>query len=366
MTIVHLSYAQINEYHDPNAWLKKLSFYTGILEAMTKYGDIRSVHCISYSGVLCENDVEYHFLKRKKWQLWFPFGLHTYLKKMSPNAIVVHGLIFPWQVILLKWQLGNRVKIIAQHHAEKPFRDIRRFLQQWADRYIDAYLFCSVEQGNQWVDNNLIENPEKVKEIMGTSSTFHAMDKGSAKAVTKVEGDTNFLWVGRLDNNKDPLTVVRAFMRFVKNNSSVRLFMVYQTFQLLDEVKAIIASNPEVSNHIQLLGKVENMDLLYWYNSADFIISSSHYEGSGVAVCEGLSCGCIPILTNIPSFRMMTDNGRIGLLFEPGNEEALLHALNQSVQINRVKMKQLVLQQFDRKLSFEANARNIVDVIHSI
>ena len=64
-----------------------------------------------------------------------------------------------------------------------------------------------------------------------------------------------------------------------------------------------------------------------WYNSADFIISGSHYEGSGVAVTEAMSCGCIPVVTDIPSFRSMTGQGKCGLLFKPGNEQDLLAAL---------------------------------------
>jgi glycosyltransferase involved in cell wall biosynthesis len=366
MVVVHLSYAHINEYADPAAWLKKLSFYTGILEAMKNYASLKSVHCISYRGIVRQNNVEYHFLKQKKWQRWFPVQLNAYVKRLIPDVVVVHGLIFPWQVILLRLQLGENVKIIAQHHAEKPFRDIRKYLQQWADRYIRAYLFCSIEQGQAWVKKRQINNVAKVKEVMGTSSPFCPIDRTVARAATKVNGETIFLWVGRLDHNKDPLTVIRAFSQFANANSSVRLYMIYQTFERSEEIQDALASINGAATFIHLIGKVPNNDLLYWYNSADFIISSSHYEGSGVAVCEGLSCGCIPILTNIPSFRMMTDNGRIGLLYEVANENALFNCLEKSLTLDREKMTREVLEHFNSTLSYEANARSIVQVIHSL
>jgi glycosyltransferase involved in cell wall biosynthesis len=267
---------------------------------------------------------------------------------------------------MLRWQIGRHVKIIVQHHAEKPFQDIRRYLQRWADRYIGAYLFCSMEQGMQWVTQRQIRNKKKIKEIMGTSSPFYVLGKGEAKSFTKVKDGINFLWVGGLDDNKDPLLVARAFVRFTKQNPSANLYMIYQTFQLLEELKTVLQDAPDAAENIHLIGRVEHDQLLYWYNSVDFIISSSHYEGSGIAVCEALSCGCIPILTDIPSFRMMSDNGKVSLLYKAGNEEALLSCLYQSLKLDRDELKRLILQHFDKRLSFDANAQSITKVVQSL
>ena len=144
-----------------------------------------------------------------------------------------------------------------------------------------------------------------------------------------------------------------------------KLYMIFQSTELITELQTIV-SETKSDSVINLVGKVEHEDLKYWYNSAELIVSSSHYEGSGVAVCEGLSCGCIPILTDIPSFRMMTDDGRIGMLYPAGDETALLNTLSRSLQINREEMKRLVLRQFHAKLSFEASARSIMEAIHTL
>jgi glycosyltransferase involved in cell wall biosynthesis len=365
MKIIHLSYARKNDQHDPRAWINKLNFFVGVLESTTRYTSVESVHCISYTGTINMNSVVYHFLKLKKWQSVLPLRLHSYIKKLKPNAIIVHGLIFPFQIVMLRWQLGRDTKIICQHHAERPFTDTRQYVQRWADKYISAYLFCSIEQGLQWVKARQIEDPRKIKEVMGTSSAFTTGNKDAAKLKTNADGNPTFLWVGRLDHNKDPFTLVKAFLTFQNRHSAARLYMIYQTFELLEEVKDLIRDAPNGTS-ISLIGKVKNDELLYWYNSADFIISSSHYEGSGVAVCEGLSCGCIPIVTDIPSFRMMTANGQIGLLYNPGDEHGLVACLNRSLVLDKEEMKHRVLRQFDQKLSFEANARQIVDVIRSI
>lgn len=367
MRIIHFSYASVRqEYTDPRAWLKFLSFFSGILEELATFGEVIAIYHIKYTGSIQHKGVTYHFPKFNRWQLSLPFKFNRYIKKLHPDVVVVHGLIFPWQVLMLRWQLGSQVKIIAQHHSEVPLRDIRKYFQQWADRYINAYLFASVELGLRWFERGQIREMTKVKEVLGASSPFYPMEKQIARSITKVSGDKIFLWIGRLDANKDPLVVAKAFVRFRQMNSEAKLYMIYQTFELLDELNAIVDNAPGASDFIHLIGKVNNAELQYWYNSADFIVSSSHYEGIGIAVCEGMSCGCIPVLTNIPSFRTMTDMGRIGLLYETGSLEGLLAALEKSMELDQEAESRKVLARFKNEFSFEANARKIMNVINEL
>lgn len=367
MIIINLSYNVAKPaFTDPVVWLKRISFSTGVLESLTKYGESVGIYHIHYKGIINKRGVTYHFPFYNQWQLLLPIRFNKYVKKLNPDVVIIHGLISPWQIIMLRWQVGKHLKIIVQHHAERPLRDIRQYFQRWADTYIGAYLFCAFDMGQLWVEQGQIREPKKIKEIMGTSSSFCMMDKEAAKAKLKISGDSIFLWVGGLDANKDPLLVANAFIRFMKSMPSVKLYMIYQSYQLLDELIALVANTHGASHFITLVGKVNHEELQYWYNSSDFIISSSHYEGSGIAVCEGLSCGCIPILTNIPSFRMMTDNGQIGFLYEAGNEDELVVALQKSLELNTTIEKQKVLSWFKNELSFDANARKIMQVIHEL
>ena len=365
MKIVHLSYAQINDFDDPHLWLKKISFYVGILEAMAQHATIASVHCISHEGTIEKNNVEYHFLKQKKWQHWFPQALHRYLKTLKPDVILVHGLIFPWQVLPLRWKLGSRVKIVIQHHAERHFTDTRKFIQRLVDRHISLYFFCATEFGEEWLAHKQINDRSKIKEVMEASSHFSPMEKEKAQVITQVSRGKIFLWVGRLDANKDPLTVARAFSRFKHIDPMAKLYMIFQSTELITELQTVV-SDTKSEGVIHRVGKVEHEDLKYWYNSADFIVSSSHYEGSGIAVCEGLSCGCIPVLTNIPSFRMMTGRGLIGALFEAGNEDSLIAAFVKANRLDQEVQKKMVLEIFNRKLSFEAISKKIIDDLNTI
>jgi glycosyltransferase involved in cell wall biosynthesis len=362
MTIIHFSYVRIEDHHNPDEWLKRINFYTGIPEAMSERHTIHSIHCINHSGVLRRNDVDYHFVKITKWQHLFPFQLNRYVKKLLPDVIILHGLHFSWQILLLRIQLGRNIKLFAQHHAEQPLRLHRKFLQRLNDRFISGYFFTSDKQAEHWLKKKQIKSASKVHEIMEASSVFYPIPKAIARAHTLIRSSPAYLWVGRLDTNKDPLTLAKAFVNFLTTAPQARLYVIYQQDDLLDDVKKITDEYPE---NIFLIGKISHSELLYWFNSADFIISTSHYEGSGIAVCEAMSCGCIPVLTDIPSFRMMTGEGRCGLLFSPGDTRSLAEALIKSQKLNIEDMRKEVLDYFSANLSFKAIADRMTEVLNS-
>jgi glycosyltransferase involved in cell wall biosynthesis len=363
MKIVSTSYSKTNEFTDPQKWLDKIGFYTGILEELAKGHEVISIERINYEGEFDQNGVHYFFLSQKKKVTRFPLRLHRLIKQLKPNVVFVNGFIFPLQILQLRLKLGKAVKIIVLHRAEKPFNGVKRYLQKWADKCVDAYLFTSSEFGNEWSRNI---NVKKIHEVIQASSVFHKNERTVAEKITKSKGNPVFLWVGRLDANKDPVTVVNAFINYLSVQPLARLYMIYQTEELLNEVRSLIGSDSKAKEGIILVGKIPHQQMQEWYSSADFIISSSHYEGSGISVCEAMSCGCIPVVSDIISFRKMTGPGKCGLLYEPGNDKELLTALLKTRKFDIEKERDKTLKQFNEELSFEAIARKIKHVISSL
>jgi glycosyltransferase involved in cell wall biosynthesis len=366
MKIISTSYTNTVQFTDPVAWLQRINFYTGILEALAVKNQVESIEQINYEGVLENNGVKYHFLNFKKKKLYFPWRLHTYIKKLQPDIVLVNGFIFPLQIIQLRLKLGTAVKIIVINHAEKPGNGTRKLLQQLADRFVDKYFFTASQMGMTWVQCGIIANAGKIAEVMEVSSVFSIMDRNKALAWTGVTGNPVFLWVGRLDENKDPVTVINAFARFTEVQPGAKLFMIYHTEELIDEIRNLCKKDERLEGTVTTVGKIPHHEMKYWYNSADFIIAASHYEGSGIAVCEAMSCGCIPLLTNIMSFNKMTGPGNCGLLYEPGNAASLLKVLIQTVELDTEIERAKTLQQFKSELSFEAIAKKIERVIASL
>jgi glycosyltransferase involved in cell wall biosynthesis len=243
---------------------------------------------------------------------------------------------------------NRKQPLILQHHAESPSGfSIKRTLQRDLNPKASAYIFTSIEQSLPFIKAKYIRAKELVHEIMEGS---HDLKKTEHDVRIK----NSFIWVGRLNTNKDPITVLKAFARF-KKEKEFKLTMIYSQNDLEKEVSQFIVENALEVN-VTLLAKVNHGDMALHYSTSEFYISASHQEGSGWALSEALACGCIPIISNIPSFMKMTDNGRIGFSFEPGNDLQLLHVLKKLDNINHHYLSDRSSEYFESELSFKAIA----------
>jgi len=365
MKFAFVSYNYSGDFSSPESWLKRIEGYAGVYEWLAKTDTVEDVHQIDYKGEYTHKGVQYHFVDFGKRPKYFPRKLNRFVRDLNPDIVVIHGLHQPLQLMQLRFLLPGSTKIIVQHHAEKPFGGIKKYVQRMAGYYTDAYLFAAAALGRDWVSKGNLSDPRKIHEVMETSSIFYPMDREPAKLKTGAKGDPVFLWVGRLNENKDPLNVVRAFLKFTLTRPSARLYMIYHTEELLSAIRELLKEHVNTDTVI-LVGQVPHEDLLYWFNSADFMLSGSYYEGSGTAVCEAMSCGCIPIVTDIFSFRMITDNGKCGILYEAGNGPALLEALRATDEMDLQEKRRLCLEHFRSNLSFEAIAARFHEIAASL
>ena len=75
----------------------------------------------------------------------------------------------------------------------------------------------------------------------------------------------------------------------------------------------------------------------------------------GYALLEALACGVAPVVTDIPSFRILTGEGSIGALWPRGDAGRLVEALVTTAK--NPPTRQQVRAHFDAELSFTAVGR---------
>lgn len=306
------------------------------------------------------------FFPGKNRFFYIPLKLIQYVRKQKHDLIMVHGFTFPFQTFMLRAFIPKSTKLIIQHHAEKPFKHpIKRWFQKMAYSRADAYLFASKELALPYFANHIIKDQKKVYEVMEGSTLFRPQNKAEAKKRLGIKEDTLFLWVGRLDQNKDPLTVLKGFHKFKEAGNTFQLVMIYGSRELEAEIKKYIHEN-QLQHEVTLLGIIPHAELENWYNAADYFVAASHYEGSGIALCEAMSCGCIPIVTGISSFVKMTNNGMFSFLFEPGKPDQLFEKLVLATQIDKAEMHEKIIEHFNKELSLSAIGRKIEAIAESL
>ena len=365
MHIIDLSYYYSAHISDPDVLLNNHRPNMGYVQYLPEGCRVSVIKFLNFEGKQVKDDVAYYFFKGSKAPFWIPYAIHQFIRQLQPDVVLLHGLIYPWQVLWLKKQVGSQVKLIVQHHAESPATGLKTYLQRKADSCIDRYLFTTKELAVPWMEKCIISDEHKIAEMPEGSTDFKKMDKTAAQRLTGISGNNHFLWVGRLDANKDPLTAVTAFLQYAKIHPQSKLYMIYQQDALEKEVQQLLTET-DAKNNVILLGQKPYEELRYWYNSVDFFLSGSHKEGSGYALIEAMACGCIPVVTDIPSFRKITAGGTYGLLYQPGSVPALYAQLCTLQKVTKEAYAEAITAYFSQHLSFKSIADTICAVSQSL
>ncbi|HVT83839.1 MAG TPA: glycosyltransferase family 4 protein [Chitinophagaceae bacterium] len=363
MKVIFVAYNYLADYSSPEAWIERIRPFAGVMESLSRNCKVIYVGQINYTGTFLQNGVEYHFLHSHKRKPRFPVYFHRAIKKLQPDVVIVLGLHYPLQILQLRSALGKKVLIVGRHHADNPPTGIRRMLQSWADRCIDGYLFSTWAHAMKWHNAGIIKDEKKIYELFEASSDFTRLDKDQSKLKTGMNGEYNFLWVGRLDANKDPLTAIKGFEKYLSVNSAGRLHMIFQEDKLLPDVKARIVKSPVLQHAVSLHGFIPYNELPSWYSAADFFISGSHYEGGSFALLEAMACGCIPIVTAIPASLKSIDDGKYGFSFKPGNSDDLAEKLSAAGNVSKKEFSAAVERYFKEKLSSKAIADRLNEIL---
>ncbi len=164
-------------------------------------------------------------------------------------------------------------------------------------------------------------------EIPESTSRFTPGSREVARRALGLSGDPLLLWVGHLNENKDPLTVLAGVSEAARELPDLELWCCFGTAPLLRHVQRRVQADPALRGRVHLLGRVPHERVEQLMRAADAFVLGSHREGSGYSLIEALACGLPPVVTNIPSFRALTGAGAVGMLWEPGNPRSLCAAL---------------------------------------
>lgn len=325
------------------------------VKALRSAFDITVVVSFWRDRIISIDGVDIHFIKDKQSTLHQKFNTAYYKRiqriteEKNIDVLHIHNLGDPITIQVLSQYVDEKIKIIVQDHGSLPL--MRHRLLSSCYRNVSTVLFCSNELEKNWVKAGIL-NQEQCYFILENSSSFKYIDRQQARQKTGLKGNPILLWVGNLIPLKDPLIVIGAIEKLRKKYPDLILYMIYRREEILEEVQLKIEALG-LDDHVKLLGAKDRRDLELYYNSADIFISASHKEGSGYTAIEAMSCGCIPILTDIPSFRMLTNQGTIGRLWRINDSDGLITQIGDVLDHSLEEQSQSVLNFFNKELSFK-------------
>jgi glycosyltransferase involved in cell wall biosynthesis len=277
------------------------------------------------------------------------------LAGMDVGVLHAHGLGFVEAVSAIARRMSPVLPILFQDHADRPPRWWRRGRQRRGFAMASGIAFTSLDQARPFVAARMFPASMQLFAIPESSSRFSPGDRAVARAETGLYGNPCVVWVGRLVRGKDPITVLEGVALAAARLPELRLWCAFGGAPMLAEVRARIADDSRLAGRVHLLGEMPHARVETLLRAADLFVSGSRAEGSGYAALEALACGVTPVLTDIPAFRALTGNGRLGHLWPCG--DATRQADELFLAATEHASPQQVRAHFDATLSFEAVGR---------
>lgn len=213
--------------------------------------------------------------------------------------------------------------------------DIEQMIVEDAD-----YIIAECPQDKQDLIEHYNANPTRITIIpCGFSSDEFgpASKAGARRRLGLHKNDVVLLQLGRIVPRKGVDNVIRA-MHYLKEIPNIKLLVVGGSDEKPDfdrdpEFKRLkaLARAEGVESKVVFTGRRNRKQLKYYYQAADFFISTPWYEPFGITPLEAMACGTPVIGSDVGGIKYTVRHGETGFLVPPHDPEALAEAVKTGI-----------------------------------
>jgi len=179
------------------------------------------------------------------------------------------------------------------------------------------------------------------------------------------DGTLNILFVGRLEERKGLIHLLRAYHRLRKRHVDARLLVVgagpklreYRRYVGLRQIR-----------DVEFVGRVDDLEKARYLASADiFCAPSTGQESFGIVLLEAMAAGVPIVASDIHGYKQVVQRSVQGLLVEPRNHKQLaaaLYALGRDPDL-RHQMGEAGMARA-REYSWRRVTEQVVDYYHEV
>lgn len=245
------------------------------------------------------------------------------IKKINPDIIHAHmgGAVF---AIAWSWMFSSKVILTVHTAPEKAFSYRIQKIIKHALLKERVYLVAVSKT-----------NYEKAQNYYKCKKNIFLINNGidTEGYYKELHNKFTFINVARQDENKNQVSIVRAFKKINTQYPNTKLILAGDGPSHKELVDLV--SRLDLDKKVDLPGMINNSK--EYYAIADVYIQASHREALPLSVLEAMSAGLPILATNVGGLKdVVIDNG---YLFED-NEEALLNSM-QRIITNTDKLKQM-------------------------
>ena len=250
--------------------------------------------------------------------------LHNY-RLICPGSLLMRsgqlceeciGRTIPWPGVIHKCWRGSKTHtaVVATMLATQ------RFLKTWSEQ-VDLYIALSEFSRKKFIQGGIPVDKIVVKPNFVNDSTLSeatgVTTHGLQNTFLSSENTPYALFVGRLSPEKGIQTLLRAW----RTLPEIEL-IVAGDGPLLGETERFI--HRYNTKNILLLGRQPQADVLRLMHGARLLVCPSEcYENFPMTIAEAFASSLPVIASRLGAMAEIVEDGRTGLLFEPGNAQDL-------------------------------------------
>jgi len=145
-------------------------------------------------------------------------------------------------------------------------------------------------------------------------------------------------------------TTVWARLRTRLRNRYPRRFWWLQDTTYGGALRALVKG--KMADRVRFIGFIPNEDLPCWYRKADLVVLPSVYETFGIPLIEAMASGTPVLATRVGGIPEIVEDGRVGILVEPGSVEQLADGIRNLIRDDKrlfqmgEEARQMVIDKF--------------------
>ncbi len=175
-------------------------------------------------------------------------------------------------------------------------------------------------------------------------------------------GQNYFLYVGRIENKKNIVTLIDAFEIIARENSGVNLHLVgnggYGSKEIFSRLSKSI-----YKNRIILCGHLSAHKLEAEYQNAIVFVFPSLYEGFGIPLLEAMQSGVPVLASNIPAHYEVC--GKYASYFDVLDVSSLATLMRESIKgSNQISLQDAAT--YAKQFSWEKSADSFLKLLQSL
>jgi glycosyltransferase involved in cell wall biosynthesis len=295
--------------------------------------------------------VEYPFYLKKTRPIKYCNAVKQIFKENNIDLLIIFGGSLVEQIIARR--LGMKVLLSERfYNGFRPF--LSRMLKHLQYRVADGYVFQTPEASRMY---------NRRASRVGCVIANPIIDQLPEPQFDNLRKEV--VNIGRLCDQKDQATLIRAFYLFHKKHPEYKL-IIYGSGEYKGRLLRLI-DDLNLSDCSQIVGGVT--DITQRINGASMFVLSSKAEGMPNALIEAMSMGVLSISTDCPAYgsRMLIENNVNAVLVPVGNETIMSEEMNRLVNdealSNSIRHRAVAIRE---RLNAEKTANAWLEYINKI